>query len=94
MSPPFSISVEHPDALRLLTRMPIQIVDQCTRTAGAGAGVCSSDDLQSTRPIVSDMCNFFNATQYASYVGCDNGWALNPWMTLNVASRQNIVVTA
>jgi hypothetical protein len=36
-----------------------------------GKGTCSSEELLKARPIVEDMCNFFNATLYEDYEECD-----------------------
>jgi hypothetical protein len=35
-----------------------------------GTGTCTLEELGKARPIINDMCNFFNATLYADYRGC------------------------
>ncbi|KAF2725866.1 hypothetical protein K431DRAFT_259611 [Polychaeton citri CBS 116435] len=54
-----------------------------------GTGNCSLEDLGKARPVISDMCNFFNATQYASYVGC--GICTSPQLTLPIIWREHVV---
>lgn len=35
-----------------------------------GRGTCTMAELGRARPIVNDLCNFFNATLYADYKRC------------------------
>jgi hypothetical protein len=47
-------------------------------------------DLMSARPIISQMCNFFNATLYAAYTGCPQELSKNKTMGL-VAMGDTVV---
>ncbi|KAK3638645.1 hypothetical protein LTR56_012951 [Elasticomyces elasticus] len=47
------------------------LVEQCVFPASlGGAGACTFPELGQIRPIVQDMCNFFNATGYTAYTRC------------------------
>lgn len=56
-----------------------------------GTGTCSLADLGIARPIVSAMCNFFNATQYADYTKCRQ--KLSPLLTLSVIAHEEIEIS-
>jgi hypothetical protein len=48
-----------------------QLIQPCALPATQGGnGTCTTADLVVARPIISDMCAFFNATLYESYSGC------------------------
>ncbi|KAI4696778.1 uncharacterized protein J4E88_000956 [Alternaria novae-zelandiae] len=47
-------------------------IEPCAFPAALGGkGTCSFEELGKARPIVQDMCNFFNATLYDDYAECD-----------------------
>ncbi|KAF1961028.1 hypothetical protein CC80DRAFT_581016 [Byssothecium circinans] len=73
-----------------------QIIEPCVlppEVGGRGGG-CNFQELSVAQPIVTDMCNFFNATVYADYVGCSWKLRLSPVTTLEIASREEIIVSA
>ncbi|KAG9190811.1 hypothetical protein G6011_08899 [Alternaria panax] len=48
------------------------LIEPCAFPAALGGkGTCSLEELGKARPIVQDMCNFFNATLYSDYEECD-----------------------
>ncbi|CAI9636489.1 hypothetical protein GT037_003681 [Alternaria burnsii] len=48
------------------------LIEPCAFPAALGGkGTCSFEELSKARPIVQDMCNFFNATLYDDYEECD-----------------------
>jgi hypothetical protein len=50
----------------------LQKIEPCAFPAALGGkGTCSFEELSKARPIVQDMCNFFNATLYDDYEECD-----------------------
>ncbi|KAF2120112.1 hypothetical protein BDV96DRAFT_485845 [Lophiotrema nucula] len=57
-----------------------------------GSGTCTLAELGQARPIVSDMCNFFNATLYAGYVGCR--LKLSPKKTLKIVASEKTVIVS
>jgi hypothetical protein len=57
----------HPSQLTLTT----QLIEPCAFPATlGGAGNCTLADLGTVRPVINDLCNFFNATLYTTYEGC------------------------
>ncbi|KAI2482132.1 CFEM domain containing protein [Pyrenophora tritici-repentis] len=48
-----------------------KLIEPCAFPASMGGkGTCKMADLRVARPIVQDICNFFNATIYSDYHGC------------------------
>jgi hypothetical protein len=47
-------------------------------------------ELMSARPVIADMCNFYNATLYATYSNCSQELSKNKTLAL-VASSDTIV---
>jgi len=49
-----------------------QAIESCAFPPSLGGnGTCTLQDLGMARPVVNGMCNFLNATLYASYQGCN-----------------------
>ncbi|OQO12440.1 hypothetical protein B0A48_03082 [Cryoendolithus antarcticus] len=55
-----------------------------------GTGSCSLQELGGVRPLVNDMCNFFNATGYTAYTDCYT--RLSPKKTFAVIQKQTITI--
>jgi hypothetical protein len=50
----------------------LQLIEPCAFPAALGGkGTCTLAELGKARPIINDMCNFFNATVYADYRRCE-----------------------
>ncbi|KAF2721198.1 hypothetical protein K431DRAFT_268991 [Polychaeton citri CBS 116435] len=56
-----------------------------------GKGTCTLDELSKARPVLNDMCNFFNATQYADYAGCVG--IFSPAVTLAIVQNEPVVIS-
>ncbi|KAF2647246.1 hypothetical protein K491DRAFT_723603 [Lophiostoma macrostomum CBS 122681] len=54
-------------------------------------GSCTFADLTIARPIVNDLCNFFNATLYAAYDKCNQ--TLSPDLTNCIIAKEDTVIT-
>ena len=54
-----------------------------------GKGTCKMADLSKARPIVHDMCNFFNATIYSDYHGCKQ--ELSREKTFGIVRKQKLI---
>ena len=68
-----------------------KLIEPCAFPADLGGkGTCSFEELSKARPIVQDMCNFFNATLYAGYAGCKN--KLSPLKTLKIVASEPVEV--
>ncbi|KAF1934522.1 hypothetical protein EJ02DRAFT_363516 [Clathrospora elynae] len=47
------------------------LIEHCAfPTALGGHGICTIAELSQARPVINDLCNFFNATLYADYLIC------------------------
>lgn len=69
-----------------------QIVEECAFPPQlGGSGTCTLAELGQIRPVVQDMCNFFNATLYTAYTKC--GQRLSPEKTFSVIQGQSITIT-
>jgi hypothetical protein len=55
-----------------------------------GTGTCSLAELGAARPVVSDMCNFFNATLYWDYEECPQ--KLSKGKTYDIVRSEEVVV--
>jgi len=47
--------------------------------------------LFAARPVISDMCNFFNATLYADYVGCPQ--KLSKKKTYGIIAKEGVEIS-
>ncbi|KAF1834750.1 hypothetical protein BDW02DRAFT_497573 [Decorospora gaudefroyi] len=56
-----------------------------------GSGTCTLAELGQARPIISDMCNFFNATLYADYRGCPQ--KLSKRKTYEIICGEEVIVS-
>ncbi|KAF2653689.1 hypothetical protein K491DRAFT_602452 [Lophiostoma macrostomum CBS 122681] len=66
------------------------IIEKCALPAEyGGAGACTDADLGIARPIVNDLCNFFNATLYADYTGCPQ--ELSPKLTTKLVFAEESI---
>jgi hypothetical protein len=72
-----------------------KLVEPCVfppELGGRGEG-CTLADLGVAQPIVTDMCNFFNATLYAGYLKCPRSLKLTPLLTLKAILGEDTVVS-
>lgn len=52
-----------------------QIVENCAFPPElGGTGNCTLPELGQARQVVTDLCNFFNATGYTASAECGHGW--------------------
>ncbi|KAF2648917.1 hypothetical protein K491DRAFT_669801 [Lophiostoma macrostomum CBS 122681] len=64
------------------------LVEKCAFPKSMGGdGACTLAELGVARPIVNDVCNFFNATLYANYVHCPQ--RLSPRKTFTLIAEGN-----
>ncbi|CAN9222641.1 unnamed protein product [Alternaria alternata] len=64
------------------------LIEPCAFPASLGGkGTCSFEELSKARPIVQDMCNFFNATLYDAYSECE-GMVLSEDYTYEIISEE------
>jgi hypothetical protein len=68
-----------------------QLIEPCAFPAQLGGnGTCTMADLKLARPVVADMCNFFNATLYAAYGNCSQ--ELSKQKTLGMVALGDTIV--
>ncbi|CAN9296096.1 hypothetical protein CUC08_Gglean011064 [Alternaria sp. MG1] len=66
------------------------LIEPCAFPADLGGkGTCSFEELSKARPIVQDMCNFFNATLYDAYDECE-GMELSEDYTYEIISEEEV----
>ncbi|KAF2683287.1 hypothetical protein K458DRAFT_340235 [Lentithecium fluviatile CBS 122367] len=58
---------------------------------GGRGGGCDAAELSVAQPLVTDMCNFFNATLYAGYAVCPRRIRLSPLTTLGIVFGEETV---
>jgi hypothetical protein len=79
-------------SLKLLADALSQLIEPCAfPPALGGRGTCTFAELSVARPMVQDLCNFFNATLYADYVGCPS--KLNKLKTYSIVAKEGVEVT-
>ncbi|RMZ66466.1 hypothetical protein GMOD_00001802 [Pyrenophora seminiperda CCB06] len=67
-----------------------KLIEPCAfPPAKGGKGTCTSDELKAARPVVQDMCNFFNATLYANYRECEQD--LSEQVTYDIIRKENTI---
>ncbi|KAH7128467.1 hypothetical protein B0J11DRAFT_578673 [Dendryphion nanum] len=59
--------------------------------AMGGSGTCTIPELLQVRPMVTDLCNFFNATLYAAYTGCPQ--PLSKKKTYGIVASEEVIIT-
>lgn len=57
-----------------------------------GNGHCTRDDLGKARPIIQDMCNFYNATLYQDFENCPQ--RTSEAITYGIIMNEDIVVSS
>ncbi|KAF1843133.1 uncharacterized protein K460DRAFT_356900 [Cucurbitaria berberidis CBS 394.84] len=68
------------------------LIEPCAFPASQGGqGNCTLAELGQARPIIADMCNFFNATVYGDYHGCAQ-WVTKE-KTYQVIAGEEVIVT-
>ncbi|KNG48427.1 hypothetical protein DDE82_002125 [Stemphylium lycopersici] len=68
------------------------LIEPCAFPAALGGqGTCTLEELAKARPIINDMCNFFNATLYADYVGCPQ--KLSKEKTYGIVHNEQVIVS-
>ncbi|KAH7061987.1 hypothetical protein BKA63DRAFT_527211 [Paraphoma chrysanthemicola] len=68
------------------------LIEPCAFPAAlGGTGTCTLAELGVARPIINDMCNFFNATLYADYRKCPQ--VLSKRKTYGIVECEEIVVS-
>jgi hypothetical protein len=81
---PFLLIFPHPPNTQ-------KLIEPCAFPAQLGGnGTCTMSDLKLARPIIADMCNFYNATLYAAYVNCSQG--LSKQKTLGLVALGDTIV--
>ena len=67
-----------------------KLIEPCAFPADLGGkGTCSFEELSKARPIVQDMCNFFNATLYDAYSECE-GMEFSEEYTYEIISEEEV----
>ncbi|KAF2032732.1 hypothetical protein EK21DRAFT_60539 [Setomelanomma holmii] len=56
-----------------------------------GTGTCTLAELGAARPVINDMCNFFNATLYADYRRCPQ--ELSKRKTFEIVRSEEVIVS-
>ncbi|EUC28446.1 hypothetical protein COCCADRAFT_109128 [Bipolaris zeicola 26-R-13] len=69
-----------------------KLIEPCTVPPGlGGTGHCTVNDLYNARPVIDEMCNFYNATIYKSYEGCPQ--RLSRTVTYGIIMNEGVVIT-
>jgi hypothetical protein len=69
----------------------VKLIEPCAFPPQIGGkGHCTTAELTKARPIVNDMCNFFNATLYSSYDGCPQ--KLSESVTYDIIAKEGVMV--
>lgn len=78
--------------LQVLQSNNVKLIEPCAVPPGLGGkGHCTVDDLYKARPVIDDMCNFYNATIYKSYEGCPQ--RLSTAVTYGIIRNEGVVIT-
>lgn len=71
----------------------LKLIQQCAFPPEAGGtGHCTAEDLGKARPVVQDMCNFYNATLYQDFRNCPQ--RLSERVTYEIIVNEDIVVSS
>jgi hypothetical protein len=71
-----------------------QLIEPCAfPPALGGTGTCTLAELGQARPVINNMCNFFNATVYADYRKCDRDLKLSKKKTYGILCDEETIVT-